>query len=419
MAEPLFRSAALAARRQQWLGGVSIVQPPAARWLVGIVGIAVLGIALLLANASYTRRARATGQLVPSAGLVLVVAPVSGVVTRVAAGEGVQVDSGAELVAISTTRHLAYGPNTAAELNEALDRRERTLRLAAQSDAAQLAERARSLRSQLQAAQQELAALHAERSTRAQQIALTAELLERHRRLAEQRLASDIELRQRQQQYLDMVGAEQALARQEAALRRSLGALRQALDELPAQRVARELALERELSSLAEERLQVAASAGALVRAPVAGLVAVRYVEPGQAVGIGDVLLALLPAGAQLQAQLFVPSRGIGFVAVGDRVLLRYLAFPYQKFGHQVGYVRQLSRSALDTREVARWLAGTPQGDTWYRVLVQLQSQRILVYGRGEPLRPGMLVEADILGEKRKLYEWLLEPLYSLRRLDG
>ncbi|MRT52281.1 HlyD family secretion protein, partial [Xylella fastidiosa subsp. multiplex] len=32
-----------------------------------------------------------------------------------------------------------------------------------------------------------------------------------------------------------------------------------------------------------------------------------------------------------------------------------------------------------------------------------------------EPLKPGMLIAADILSEKRRLIEWIFEPLYSLR----
>jgi membrane fusion protein len=35
-------------------------------------------------------------------------------------------------------------------------------------------------------------------------------------------------------------------------------------------------------------------------------------------------------------------------------------------------------------------------------------------YGKPEVLKPGMLVDADILGERRALVEWLFEPLYSL-----
>lgn len=49
-----------------------------------------------------------------------------------------------------------------------------------------------------------------------------------------------------------------------------------------------------------------------------------------------------------------------------------------------------------------------------YRVFVSLDHQDVLAYGNREPLRPGMQLEADIMGERRKLYEWLLEPLYSV-----
>jgi membrane fusion protein len=142
----------------------------------------------------------------------------------------------------------------------------------------------------------------------------------------------------------------------------------------------------------------------------VAGIVAHQMIEPGQAVQGGQALLSILPQGSHLQAMLLVPSRAIGFIAPGDRVQLRYQAFPYQKFGHHVGRVLQVSRSAIEPKD-----GGEPR----YLVLVELEQQAITAYGKLEPLRPGMLVDADILGEKRKLYEWVLEPLYSVQgKLD-
>ena len=48
-------------------------------------------------------------------------------------------------------------------------------------------------------------------------------------------------------------------------------------------------------------------------------------------------LASLVPAGAQLQAHLYAPSSAVGFVRAEQPVLLRYQAFPYQKFGHQHG----------------------------------------------------------------------------------
>ena len=46
---------------------------------------------------------------------------------------------------------------------------------------------------------------------------------------------------------------------------------------------------------------------------------------------------------------------------------------------------------------------------------MQLDTQSVLAYGKQEPLRPGLAMEADILGDTRKLYEWLFEPVYALK----
>jgi membrane fusion protein len=48
-----------------------------------------------------------------------------------------------------------------------------------------------------------------------------------------------------------------------------------------------------------------------------------------------------------------------------------------------------------------------------YRVVVEIESEHMRAYGRDEPLRPGMVLEADVLLERRRLIEWVLEPLYA------
>ena len=105
-----------------------------------------------------------------------------------------------------------------------------------------------------------------------------------------------------------------------------------------------------------------------------------------------------------------MPSHAVGFIEPGDRVLLRYQAYPHQKFGHQAGRILRLSRSAT---------LAPGATEPHYRAVVALDAQTVTAFGRQEPLRPGMVLEADILGERRKLYEWLLEPLYSLRGRIG
>ncbi|XHH29478.1 hypothetical protein WIW49_00670 [Xanthomonas euroxanthea] len=104
----------------------------------------------------------------------------------------------------------------------------------------------------------------------------------------------------------------------------------------------------------------------------------------------------------------------------GDRVLLRYQAFPYQKFGRHAGRVVEVSRSAVTSKELSS-LLGQQIEEARYRVIVELETQHIVANGRNELLRPGMVLDADILLEKRKLIEWMFEPVYEMtgRLLDS
>ena len=59
---------------------------------------------------------------------------------------------------------------------------------------------------------------------------------------------------------------------------------------------------------------------------------------------------------------------------------------------------------------------GVPQfeGEPLYRIKAELASQSVSAYGRAQPLQAGMQVEADILLDRRRLIEWIFEPLLSL-----
>ncbi|HFW6752016.1 TPA: secretion protein HlyD, partial [Citrobacter freundii] len=50
-----------------------------------------------------------------------------------------------------------------------------------------------------------------------------------------------------------------------------------------------------------------------------------------------------------------------------------------------------------------------------YRVIVEPKLSYILAYGKKETLRPGMLLEGDVSLDTRYLWEWLTEPIWSLK----
>ncbi len=150
-----------------------------------------------------------------------------------------------------------------------------------------------------------------------------------------------------------------------------------------------------------------------MLRAPRDGIVSTVLPKPGQMVSTGQPLLAILPIGSTLQAQLLVPSRAVGFIDPGSRVVLRYEAYPYQKFGQQYGEVTDVSRSALGASDIAA-LIGQQGQQPLYRVQVKLDKPFVLAYGKREALKPGMALQADILMDRRSLLEWVFEPLYGM-----
>ena len=68
------------------------------------------------------------------------------------------------------------------------------------------------------------------------------------------------------------------------------------------------------------------------IRAPGDGFITSIVGHAGQPVAANAPLLTIVPA-SDLRAELLAPSSAVGFIAPGERVLLRYDAFPYQKFG--------------------------------------------------------------------------------------
>ncbi len=414
MSESLFRPEVLQARRQSWLGGISLAQPPGLWMLAGATVLAAGAIILFLAVGEYTQRSRVTGQLVPDLGLATVVAPTSGVVERLYLQEGDRVESGKALALVAVPRSTASGNDAQGSILEGIGKRRESIQATDRSEEDMAAAQMLGYRQQLAAARRELVQTEAQAATRGQQVALARETLGRYRTLGQQQYLSEVQVRQQQQALLEQVTAQQDLQRQASTMRRQIAQIEQSLRELPAQRSAQEAATGRDLALLEQERIQNEASGRLLVKAPVGGMLASRLIEPGQAVQLGQPLMSVLPAGSKLQAQLFVPSRAIGFIEPGDRVLLRYQAYPYQKFGHHDGVVARISRSALSAGELNALVGSAQASEPYYRVLVDIRQQSITAYGRPEPLRPGMLVDADILGEHRKLYEWVLEPLYSL-----
>jgi membrane fusion protein len=126
-------------------------------------------------------------------------------------------------------------------------------------------------------------------------------------------------------------------------------------------------------------------------------------------------LATLVPQGSSLQAFLYAPSSAVGLLHAGQAVLLRYDAFPYQKFGAQRGRIEQVSLTPLATADLSEaGLGPTAAREPMYRIAVALERQEMVAGGSVRPLAPGMQLEADVPVERRRLFEWLFAPVLGL-----
>ncbi|HWH82200.1 MAG TPA: HlyD family efflux transporter periplasmic adaptor subunit [Burkholderiaceae bacterium] len=412
----LFRPEALEHRERDWLGSIQLIRPvplTVLTWLVLAVAVAA---AAFLALGEYTRKARVAGVLVPDRGLIRLLAPQAATVVESQAVEGRAVQRGDVLFVLAVGQATARG-DTQAAVQASLAAR--TLSLQGAARQRELLERNQigAIDRQIDEMQRELGAMAGEVALQTQRLALAQQAQAQYEALRNDNFVSAAQVRSKAEEVLNVRAQLQGLERQRASRGREIAALQAQRRELPLQAQAAQGAIERDLAALAQQAAESEARQRIVVRAPQDGIVSAVLASPGQAVGPAVALASLLPADARLQAQLFAPSSAVGFVRANQPVQLRYQAFPYQKFGHQTGAVVQVSRSPLQAAELAALPLAGPAGtgaEPLYRITVALDRQSVEAYGQPQALAPGMQLEADVLLDRRRLIEWLFEPVLGL-----
>ncbi len=411
----LFRTEVLQAQHRQWLGAINLATPLSFRWWALLALALAIAIVLFLLFGHYTRRETVTGQLKPSAGLLTLAAQTTGTVTRAFVHEGQQVKAGQPLVEVSANLVSASMGDTHAVIGSKLQAQETQVRATLANLASETNARSHDLHRRIGMLQAQVGQIDGQLSLQRQQAATTAGLLQKAAPLHRRGIISTVEFDQYQANALAQKAGIKTLARQRLATEQQLSSLRAQLTQLPLDAAAKAGQLRSQLAQLDAQLAQNAAQGGTVLRAPRAGTITTLLVKPGQDVSRGQSVVSILPQGSNLVAQLLVPSRAVGFVEPGNTVVLRYQAYPYQKFGQQYGKVVQVSRSALSPAEAAD-LLGQHVATPLYRVLVQLDRQHIDAYGKAQALKPGMVLKADILLDRRSLWQWVFEPLYGLRQ---
>jgi membrane fusion protein len=164
------------------------------------------------------------------------------------------------------------------------------------------------------------------------------------------------------------------------------------------------LALMQELNESEAKKIEIVS--------PVRGVVTQLQMQPGQVIRPEIPIAVIVPADAQYELMLLVPSKSVGFVMVGQEVSVRYQAFPHEHYGRHKGVVKEIAQVALLPNEIPSHMQAA--NEPLFTVKVALPTAGLSKNGAVFSLSPGMLADADIQLDRLKIYQWLLQPLFRL-----
>lgn len=149
------------------------------------------------------------------------------------------------------------------------------------------------------------------------------------------------------------------------------------------------------------------------ISAPVAGVVQELKVHTlGGVVEEAAPLMTIVPEGTKTRIDAYVENADIGFVKAGQAVDVKVVTFDFRRYGTIRGRVSNVSSDAV----------GAPPdgslgaiGGTYFKANIELVESSISVDGNNVSLSPGMTVNANILIGKRRIVDFILDPISGIR----
>lgn len=343
MNKNLFRSEALEYQQDRLRGEVLIARSPTILFLVWTSVLFAIALACFVFWGQYTRKEHVLGYIIPTQGMIRLFTPQNGIVLERFVTEGQIVRKGERLLVISSERATTItGEAHATMLSEIRQRRDSLVRELNNQQKIDMfttdsiAGRIRGLKAEIPQAEAQLTLL-------SKRVASAERNLVRHEKLLKQGFVSEAAVQQKEEELIDQQNLLIQVQQNITSLTRELDTAHMEQSSSKLKGANNSAAIERQISELEQQLTEVDTRRSIVLTAPTDGTVTTILAEIGQLVNPEKLLLSILPTGAQLQAQLLVPTRAVGFIKPSQQVSLRYQAFPYQRFGHHLGEIVEIA----------------------------------------------------------------------------
>ncbi len=408
----LFRKEAITHQGQKLDGEVTIATHMSFNVIITLVVMIILvGLTYLLLG-EYHRKEVVFGYLRPTTGLSKVYPVVAGRIDEIFVKEGQLVEKGQLLARIRMDKHLSSGEEVSASIiRELLFQKSLILQNIVTQEKLFVVNKAKSA-SQEKNTQAQLLQAQNQQVLLKERLALSKSKLDDTLSLIKKGYVSEREYQEQQDRHLTMKQQIEDIYAKVLTQIDQLSQFKFQTQQLPLQYEEQIAQLSSQLAGINQKISQTDAQRGLDVRSNRSGKITNILLKPGMMTQVNRPLMTILPEGATLEAVLFVPTRAYGFVRSGQKTRIRYQAFPYQRFGIYLGEIVEVSQSVILPNETTLPVIFK---EPVYQVVVKLGEQGAKAYGTKVPLQSGMLLEADIMVDKRTLFEWLFEPIYSIK----
>jgi len=409
----IFRPEVLEHRSYRLHGEVVVAQRLSMELSVWLIVLIVAGVSAWLIVGTYARTEIARGTLVTDQPSAQIIPLTPGLVERLFVRDGAKVRVGTPIGLIKADRQDEAGSSVGRGGLATLDRR-----LIVADEQMQLAkafeqkERTR-LRANVQSAIAKLTEIASQIAIQEQLVASNKELFEQLSGVVQKGFVSRVQYEARRQNWLSSQQQLGALRQQKVALEQEWTGTIATLNELSGETLKRVNEVRSSAGALEQQRVELQGANAYRLISPIAGTITGLQTGVGSPTRPNQPLMTIVPDGSSVRAEIYAPSKAIGFIRLGQEVRLMYDSFPFQRFGTFQGRVASISRTALDPRDLQ---VALKFDEPVYRISVSIDRQWVDAYGQRVRLQPGMTLAGSIVLERQSFLQWLLMPLHSVIR---
>jgi len=397
-------------------GGIVLTQPFSIYFVIIVIFLFLSLCLSFLSFSEYARKERVKGFLVPDSGIIKVYPGRSGNIDRIYVSDGQSVQKGDLIAKVSLSRVQLNGIDLSVSLISSLksqisllEQDYKSTLLMADLDLSELNQRLNDYAESIKVLERQKALLKDKQHLQKMEY-------ERFSKIYHDGYLSEAEYHVQEQKLLQIAQEIESNYANIVSVNSQLNETRAEVSRHPHKAGLMLAEIERRKADVKRQLDEIQNGYQFSVVANESGVVTSISVKEGEFISANRPILSIIPDGGELIAELLLPTRSAGFVKLHDEVRLRFEAFPYQRFGHISSEVSRVDKSLVVQGEID---IPVHLSEPVYRVQAKLSKQVINAYGEEFLLKPGMLLEADIILDRRSLLDWLLDPIYSLKGRIG